>query len=71
MKFSCCWAKVRISLVARKVFCWEAKVYESLGESKEIRKIEILEVVSRCFVLWIGRSKSSKLDYCQKLLVVA
>lgn len=43
----------------------------SLGESKESRKIEILVVVSLCFVLWIGRSKSSKLDCYWKLLAAA
>ena len=57
--------------VVGKVCCREAKVNASLGESKESRKIEILVVVSLCFVLWIGRSKSSMLEYCRKLLAVA
>ena len=47
----------------------EAKVNASLGESKETSKIEILVVISLYFMLWIGRSKSSKLDCFLKLSV--
>ena len=43
----------------------------SLRESKEKIKSKILVVASLCFVFSIGRTKSSKLDCCWKLLAAS
>lgn len=59
-----CLLGIRAKWVAGKVYCREAELNAILGESTESRKIEILVVVSVCFMIMIG---SSKLGCCKLL----